>query len=175
MECPKVLVPPLFFFVSNPISYKNFFSSFFAATFFFLLDAEVNGVPSCVNHDAMTALAREAWGFQGYITSDCGAVQDVYSTHHYYNTTDAVCNGVLSAGMDIDCGGFLNANLLNAINDGAVSNDTVNNALFNLFMVQMRLGLFDPLDQQVDTHPFFFSFFAPPPLFLWPTAPLFFS
>ena len=50
--------------------------------------------------------------------------------------------------MDIDCGGYLNQNLLAAINDGSVSNATVNKALYNLFRVQMRLGLFDPADKQ---------------------------
>jgi beta-glucosidase-like glycosyl hydrolase len=50
--------------------------------------------------------------------------------------------------MDIDCGGYLKGNLLNAINDGSVSNATVNQALYHLFRVQMRLGLFDPADKQ---------------------------
>lgn len=116
------------------------------------LIAEVNGVPSCANHDAMTVLAREAWGFQGYITSDCSAVLDVYATHRYYKSPSGTCNGVLSAGMDLECGEFLAAFLLGAIKKGAVSNATVNNALFNQLMVQMRLGWFDPLDQQVQFH-----------------------
>jgi hypothetical protein len=50
--------------------------------------------------------------------------------------------------MDIDCGGYFKSNLLNAINDGSVSNATVNQALYHLFRVQMRLGLFDPADKQ---------------------------
>jgi beta-glucosidase-like glycosyl hydrolase len=36
-------------------------------------DNAVNGVPSCANRDAMSVIARESWGFDGYITSDCGA------------------------------------------------------------------------------------------------------
>jgi len=112
---------------------------------------EVNGVPSCVNSPLMTVIARQSWGFQGYITGDCGAVDDVIDTHHYYNTSDQVSNGVLSAGLDVDCGGYLNGNLLNAINDGSVTNSTVNEALFHLFTIQMRLGMFDPLENQVYT------------------------
>ena len=34
---------------------------------------EVNGVPSCANSWLLTTVAREAWGFDGYITSDCDA------------------------------------------------------------------------------------------------------
>lgn len=111
----------------------------------------VNGVPSCANKELMTTIARESWGFQGYITSDCGAVKDVIEAHKYYKTPAETVNGVLSAGMDVDCGGYLNDNLLDAITTGGVSNDTVNAALVNLFSVQLRLGMFDPLSKQVGT------------------------
>lgn len=58
----------------------------------------VNGIPSCANKELMTDLARNKWGFEGYITSDCGAVSDVLNTHHYTTNTDDTCNVVLSAG-----------------------------------------------------------------------------
>lgn len=57
----------------------------------------------------MTDYARDKWGFQGYITSDCGAVSDVINAHHYTNTSGATCRDVLEAGMDIDCGGYLDS------------------------------------------------------------------
>ena len=34
-------------------------------------------VPSCANQYLMNDLARGEWGFDGYITSDCNAVNDV--------------------------------------------------------------------------------------------------
>jgi len=37
----------------------------------------VNGVPSCANKWLLTEVARDAWGFSGYITGDCSAVQNV--------------------------------------------------------------------------------------------------
>jgi len=37
----------------------------------------VNGAPSCTSEHFLNGLARETWGFEGYITSDCGAVDDV--------------------------------------------------------------------------------------------------
>ena len=57
-----------------------------------------------------------------------------------------VCAGL--AQMDSDCGGYLNSNLASAIYSGAVSNATVNEALYHLFAVQFRLGIFDPAAQQ---------------------------
>ena len=80
----------------------------------------VNGVPSCASKELLTKKAREQWRFDGYVTGDCGAVSDVFNTHHYTNTTGATCAVVLDAGTDIDCGSFLPANIPNAIASGDV-------------------------------------------------------
>jgi hypothetical protein len=105
---------------------------------------EVNGIPSCANHLYNTDYLRTQWGFQGYVTGDCGAVDDVMKTHHYTSTTDQTCYDVLDSGLDSDCGGFLSSNLQKAYSDGAVSDTIINDALTHLFLVQMRLGMFDP-------------------------------
>lgn len=57
-------------------------------------DNEVNGIPSCANKMLMTDYAREKWGFQGYITSDCGAVDDVQNSHHYTSDSNNTCRSV---------------------------------------------------------------------------------
>ena len=72
----------------------------------------VNGVPSCANGDALGALARGSWGFDGYVTSDCGAVADVQDSHKYTADAAATVTAVLSAGMDTDCGSFMQASRL---------------------------------------------------------------
>ena len=59
--------------------------------------------------------AREAWGFDGYITSDCGAENDVVRNHHFDNATAAV-RYILRAGTDADCGGFMGGNAMQARN-----------------------------------------------------------
>jgi beta-glucosidase-like glycosyl hydrolase len=105
---------------------------------------EVNGIPSCANHLFNTEYARDQWGFQGYITGDCGAVDDVIYSHQYTSTTDQTCLVTLSSGLDSDCGGFLNTHLPQAVANGVVSNAVIDTALTHLFLVQMRLGIFDP-------------------------------
>jgi len=108
----------------------------------------VNGVPSCANGDILTGLAREQWGFEGYITADCDAVECVIDDHHYTNDSDSTCAAVLQAGMDIDCGTYLDQNLEQAVINGAVSMETVDSALTHLFSVQYRLGMFDDASKQ---------------------------
>jgi beta-glucosidase-like glycosyl hydrolase len=60
---------------------------------------EVNGVPSCANRQLLTDRARMEWGFDGYITSDCGAVEDVFNTHYYAKTPQQAVREVLLAGL----------------------------------------------------------------------------
>eukprot|EP00958_Prasinococcus_capsulatus_P018269 scaffold2129_cov318-Prasinococcus_capsulatus_cf.AAC.2 len=132
----------------------------------------VNGVPSCASAELLTRKVRREWKFEGYITGDCGAVGDVYSRHHYTNTTSATCKAVLSAGTDIDCGFFLPMYLQDAVAAGEVRHPVLTRcgawrvvscraatlgwrrrrvteaqldaALTRLFTVLMRLGYFDP-------------------------------
>jgi len=103
----------------------------------------INGVPSCANGEILNKLAREKWGFEGYITSDCGAVDDVYSPHDYSPTPAETIRDVLTATMDSDCGGFITEHMEDAYNDGTVSEELIDAALTNLLKVQFRLGMFE--------------------------------
>lgn len=114
--------------------------------------AQVNGVPSCANHWLLTTMARDRWGFDGYITSDCGAVVGVYDAHHYTATPAETCAATLRAGVDIDCGYFMCANLAAALQQGVVTDRDVHEALRNLLRVRFRLGEFDPARGQPYLH-----------------------
>ena len=43
---------------------------------------EINGIPNCVNRELLTDLLRDTWNFTGYVTSDCGAVPQIYTDQH---------------------------------------------------------------------------------------------
>jgi beta-glucosidase-like glycosyl hydrolase len=102
----------------------------------------VNGIPMCANNEYLD-LARKEWKFDGYITSDCGAVEDVYATHYYASTPTAAVADVLKAGMDTECGSWFETYLKPAYTAGLIDEAVVDTALSNLFRVQMRLGRFD--------------------------------
>lgn len=103
----------------------------------------VNGVPTCADSNLLTSTARRDWGFQGYITSDCDAVATVYTAHRFTRTSEDAVADVLKAGMDVDCGSYLQKYTISAIGKGKVNESDINRALRNLFSVRMRLGLFD--------------------------------
>ena len=43
----------------------------------------VDGEPGCANTYLLDTTLRKAWRFQGYVTSDCGAVGDITTGHHF--------------------------------------------------------------------------------------------
>ncbi|RHZ06024.1 hypothetical protein DYB26_003883, partial [Aphanomyces astaci] len=102
----------------------------------------VNGVPSCADSHFLTHVVRHTWKFDGYIVSDCGAVYDVLWHHRYTHTAAETCAATLEAGMDINCGDFVQLNLPAAL--PTVSKLAWTRALKMLFRTQMRLGLFEP-------------------------------
>ena len=46
----------------------------------------VNGVPMCANGPLMNDRARQLWGFDGYIVSDCGATSGVFYKYKWAPT-----------------------------------------------------------------------------------------
>ena len=116
-----------------------------------LVDNAVNGVPMCANKKYLDDVLRKSWDFEGYVTSDCDAVGDVYGAHHF--TTPA--NGTalsLKAGTDMDCGDWgahaYLKELPAALAAGLVNQTDLDRALVRLTRLQMDLGLFDPKSEQ---------------------------
>jgi len=51
--------------------------------------------------------------------------------------------------MDNECGVFFHQHLADAVSNGTVTREMMNNALFNLFDVRFRIGEFDPLNYTI--------------------------
>jgi beta-glucosidase-like glycosyl hydrolase len=104
----------------------------------------INGVPSCANPWLLDQVARQDWGFDGYITSDCDADADAYNKHHYYASPEETVAGVLQAGTDVDCTSFVGQHAQSALDKKLIDEQLIDERLANLFKVRMRLGHFDP-------------------------------
>lgn len=75
-----------------------------------------------------------------YITSDCTADLDVYQRHNYTGTPEEAVAAILKAGQDINCGGYMAANIQSAIKQGLACSDDLDTALRHSLGVRMRLG-----------------------------------
>lgn len=107
----------------------------------------VNGVPMCANKPLLDNITLR-WGFEGYVTSDCGAVGDVMYNHHFTKTPDETLQATLGAGMDVDCGGMVTQYFASAVANGTLRESAWHRALTRQFTTLMRLGLFDPAEDQ---------------------------
>jgi len=104
----------------------------------------VNGVPSCANDWLLQEMARDTWKFDGYITSDCDADDDVFSSHHFTSTPEEAVKDVLRAGTDIDCGRFVAKHAQSALDKGVITEQDLDDRLKLAFRMRMRLSHFDP-------------------------------
>ncbi len=111
----------------------------------------INGEPACANHYLLEDQLRGKWGFQGYVVSDCDAVRDVAANHRYRPTqAQGVAISVIR-GMDNECVTFgsrfgepVDKVYIDAVQQGYLSESTLDIALIRLFTARMKLGMFDP-------------------------------
>ncbi|CAN6233408.1 unnamed protein product [Urochloa humidicola] len=103
----------------------------------------VNGVPTCADYNLLSKTARQSWGFYGYITSDCDAVSIIHDAQGYAKTAEDAVADVLKAGMDVNCGNYVQQHGASALQQGKITEQDIDRALHNLFAVRMRLGLFN--------------------------------
>ncbi|XP_078173044.1 putative beta-D-xylosidase 7 [Carex rostrata] len=104
---------------------------------------EVNGVPPCGDYNLLTKIARKEWKFYGYITSDCDAVEVMNKYDGYAKTPEDAVAYALKAGMDVNCGFYVQNYSASALQQGKLKEADMDRALRNLFTVRMRLGLFN--------------------------------
>ena len=103
----------------------------------------VDGAPSTASARLLEETLRKAWGFAGYVVGDCGAVDDIFASHHAAPSPEAAAAMALRAGTDLDCGRAYAA-LGPALTRGLVTEAELDRALVRLFTARFRLGLFDP-------------------------------
>ena len=95
---------------------------------------------------------RDTWGFDGYITSDTGAIEDIYQGHNYVKTSGEAACAALRGSTDICSGAPFIDSLLAAVAAGTCSMADVTRALTRTLTAQFRLGLFDPIADQPYWH-----------------------
>jgi beta-glucosidase len=103
----------------------------------------VDGAPACASNDLLGSRLRHAWGFTGYVVSDCGAIGDIVNGHHSASGIAEASALAVRAGVDLSCGSEF-ATLSDAVGRGLIAEADLDRSLIRLFTARFRLGMFDP-------------------------------
>jgi beta-glucosidase len=103
----------------------------------------VNGEPCCSGETILNDILHKEWNFLGHIVTDCGALDDIYTSHKTYPTKVEVAAAAIKAGVDLECGGILQNDVMQAINQKLLSKDDVDSALAHILRTEFKLGFFD--------------------------------
>ena len=89
-------------------------------------------------------LLREEWGFDGHILSDCWAIVDFFAENGHGVAANAAEASVMAvkSGVSLNCGNSYPA-LIEAVSQGMISEEEIDNALVKLLETRFKLGLFD--------------------------------
>jgi len=111
----------------------------------------LNGEPACANHVLLHDYLRGAWKFNGYVVSDCGAIEDVSAHHQFKATMEEGVAVSLKTGTDLICGEppqdrvhLERTAALNAVHQGLLTEADIDRAVTRLLTARFRLGMFDP-------------------------------
>jgi len=130
----------------------------------------INGQPACANDFLLKDQLRGAWQFHGYVVSDCDAIVDIYTGHHFAKSQAEAAADALKTGMDNECADFFTkaktnsdyVPYLDAVKQGLLTEKDIDVALKRLYTARFRLGMFDPPemvpyaltpDSEIDSQP----------------------
>jgi beta-glucosidase len=103
------------------------------------------GKPCCGSSYLLNDLLRNQWGFKGYVTTDCWAIQNFYK---YHGTTPDEAESValaIKSGVNLCCGNEFRS-IPEAVKRGLISEKEVDDALAVLLRTRFKLGLMDPVN-----------------------------
>ena len=103
----------------------------------------------CGSNLLLQKILRDDWNFEGYVVSDCWAINDFWEPdkHHIVETAEEAAALAVDRGTDLNCGNVFDPNLTEAVLNKMIDETKLDLALFRLFRARFKLGMFDPVDQ----------------------------
>ncbi len=102
-----------------------------------------NGEPCCASKTLIGGILRGEWGFAGFVTSDCRAIEDFHMSHLVTGTPAQSAALAVRNGCDLECGQVY-PSLVEAVRQGLITEEEIGRACGRLLEARFRLGMFDP-------------------------------
>lgn len=106
----------------------------------------LNGQPCCGNDPLLVDILRNQWKFDGYVTSDCGAINDFANYHRTHLDDMVAASDAMLAGTDLECGDLYQL-LEQGVQKGLHSEREINVSVTRLLTILFKIGMFDPADR----------------------------
>ncbi len=99
----------------------------------------------CGSNVLLDSILRKEWNFDGYVVSDCWAVNDFYmeDRHGVSSSAEEASALAVKSGTDLNCGNTFDPNLTEAVLDEMINEAEVDKALIRLMKARFKLGMFD--------------------------------
>jgi beta-glucosidase len=104
----------------------------------------VYGESAVASRFLLLDVLRRDWGFDGYVLSDCWAVDDIWKHHKLVATAEEAVARAVRNGTALECGDSFAKSLPIAVRKGLVTEAEIDAALTRLMTSRFRLGMFDP-------------------------------
>ena len=104
---------------------------------------DLNGIPTSANRFTLTTVLREEWGFEGFVVSDFNSIGELVN-HGIAGTRAQAGKEAVEAGVDMDMeGNVYQTTLSRLVEEGEVSESTVDDAVRRILTIKFKQGLFD--------------------------------
>ena len=101
--------------------------------------------PASASPTLLADSLRGAWGFDGYVVSDCGAIErHLRGAPRRGQPPRRPRRWPLKAGTDLSCGSEFRGARARVGSEGLVTDARIDQAVTRLFTARFRLGMFDP-------------------------------
>ncbi len=105
---------------------------------------EIDGIPSHANRWLLQDVLREEWGFEGFVVADYNGIDQLITRHHVAHDISEAAKKALEAGVDIELPNpRCYSTLVQQIQNGRISEDTLDKAVSRILRGKFLLGLFE--------------------------------
>lgn len=104
---------------------------------------EISGVPATANRLTLDQVLRYEWGFEGFVVSDWGSVQEMVA-HGYARDKAHAALMAIQVGVDMDMSSFTyRTHLADAVKKGLLDESVIDRSVERVLRMKYALGLFD--------------------------------
>ncbi len=105
---------------------------------------EIDGVPCTSNEYLLQRLLRQEWGFDGFVITDCGAINMLAYGHDVAENGEEAATIAVKAGVDMEMSGeMFGKHLQSALRNKKVTEADLDEAVKRVLNIKFRLGLFE--------------------------------